>query len=298
MRPRIRALPLLAVAATVLTLGACTPAPEPAPTPNKTTHATRDLRYATAGGQDLLLNACLPRSDVATPAVILVHGGGFERGNKDSGGMMQLCRKMAADGFAAFSIDYRLMPEHQYPAQVDDLSAAIEWLRKPAQVKRFEIDPARIGLFGSSAGAIIAASQGTAGSGSTGEGSRVSAVVALSPASDLTESGLNLGRPSEAEVQLILAYLGCRDVEDCPDAKEASPLYGVDPSDPPFFIAVGEREIVPEQQAQALSDALTDAGVPVTFEVRPGSKHAIALLDDAMMSAVLDFLHQNLDQPT
>jgi acetyl esterase/lipase len=298
MRPRIRALPLLALLATVLTVGACSSAPEPpAPTANTAKHATKNLRYATAGGEDLLLNACLPRSDDKTPAVILVHGGGFQAGNKDSGGMMQLCRKLAADGFAAFSIDYRLMPEFQYPAQVDDLSAAIEWLREPAQVKRFEIDPARIGLFGSSAGAIMAASQGTQGSGPTDDGSRVGAVVALSPAADLTETGLRLGQPSDTEVKLILAYLGCRDVADCPDAKAASPLYGVDPTDPPFFIAVSDSEIVPEQQAEALSTALTEANVPVTFEVRPGSRHAMSLLDDAMFADVLAFLHENLDVP-
>lgn len=293
MRFPIRALPLLAMAAALLTLGGCASAPEPEPTPNTTRHATRDLRYATAAGEDLLLNACLPRSDVKTPAVVLVHGGGFEAGDRE--GMMPLCRKLAADGFAAFSIDYRLMPEHQYPAQVDDLRAAIEWLREPAQVKRFEIIPEKIGVFGSSAGAIIAASHGTSGEGGTGEGSRVAAVVALSPASDLTESGLALGKPSDDEVRLILAYLGCRDVGNCPDAKAASPLFGVDPTDPPFYIAVGDREIVPEQQAEVLSDALKSVNVPVTYQVKSGSRHALALLDEAMLADVLAFLHQNLD---
>jgi acetyl esterase len=295
MRLPIRALPFVALAAAMLTLGGCSSAPEPDPTPNSSTHATRDLRYATASGEDLLLNACLPRSDAKTPAVVLVHGGGFEAGDKE--GMMDVCRKFAADGFAAFSIDYRLMPEHQYPAQVDDLSAAIEWLREPAQVKRFEIDPARIGVFGSSAGAIIAASHGTSGTGDTGEGSRVAAVVALSPASDLTESGLALGKPSDDEVRLILAYLGCRDVGNCPDARAASPLFGVDPSDPPFYIAVSDSEIVPEQQAEVLSVALKNANVPVTYEVKPGSRHALALLDEAMLADVLAFLHENLDAP-
>jgi acetyl esterase len=295
MRSPIRALPLLALAAAMLTLGGCSSAPEPEPTANTTKHATQDLRYAKAGGEDLLLNACLPRSDVKTPAVVLVHGGGFEAGDKES--MMPLCRKLAADGFAAFSIDYRLMPEHQYPAQVDDLSAAIEWLREPAQVKRFEILPEKIGVFGSSAGAIIAASHGTSGTGDTSDGSRVAAVVALSPASDLTESGLALGTPSDDEVRLILAYLGCRDVGDCPDAKAASPLFGVDPSDPPFYIAVGDREIVPEQQAEVLSTALKNVNVPVTFQVKSGSRHALALLDEAMLAEVFAFLHENLDAP-
>jgi acetyl esterase len=187
------------------------------------------------------------------------------------------------------------MPEHQYPAQVDDLSAAIEWLREPAQVKRFEIIPEKIGVFGSSAGAIIAASHGTSGTGDTSAGSRVAAVVALSPASDLTESGLALGKPSDDEVRLILAYLGCRDVGNCPDAKAASPLFGVDPSDPPFYIAVGDREIVPEQQAEVLSTALKNANVPVTYQVKSGSRHALALLDEAMLAEVLAFLHENLD---
>jgi acetyl esterase len=286
--------------ACVLALGACTGSPQPTASPTTTTdsHATRDLVYSTASGQKLKLNACLPRSDAATPAVILLHGGGFESGGRES--MMGLCRTLAGSGFAAFSIDYRLMPKYPYPAQVDDLKAAITWLREPSHVKRFELDPARIALFGSSAGAIIAATQGTAGEGRWTPGdaktaTRVAAVVALSPAADLTAAGLTLGKPGNAEVQLILAYLGCHSIDNCPDARAASPLYAVDPTDPPFYIAASTNEIVPEQQAQALDTALTAAGVPVTLVVKPGSKHAISLLDTKMTAAILAFLHSNLD---
>jgi acetyl esterase len=295
-------LTLTAVLAAVLALGGCTSPPPTGqtPTPTAGSHATRNLVYATASGQKLQLNACLPRSDADTPAVILLHGGGFQSGGKES--MMGICRVLAKSGFAAFSIDYRLMPDFPYPAQVDDVKAAIAWLREPAQVKRFELDPARIALFGSSAGAIIAATQGAAGEGrwTTNDAStatRVAAVVALSPAVDLTATGLKLGKPGAAEVRLILAYLGCDAPETCPDARAASPLYAVDPTDPPFYIAASTGEIVPEQQAQAMNDALEAAGVPVTLDLKPGSKHAISLLDSATTAGVLAFLHEQLGAP-
>jgi acetyl esterase len=281
------------------TLGGCSsPPPTPTQTPTVNSHATRNLVYDTASGQKLKLNACLPHSDVATPAVILLHGGGFQSGGKES--MMGICRALAASGFAAFSIDYRLMPKYQYPAQVDDVKAAIAWLREPAQVKRFELDPARVALYGSSAGAIIAATQGTAGEGRWATGDkktrgRVAAVVALSPAVDLTAAGLKLGKPGATEIQLILAYLGCRSVESCPDARAASPLYAVDPTDPPFYIAASTSEIVPAQQAQVMAAALTKAGVPVALDVKPGSKHAISLLDTGTNAAITTFLHKQLD---
>jgi acetyl esterase len=295
-------LAIAAVLTAVLALGGCTsPRPtEDTPTPAAGSHATRNLVYATASGQKLQLDACLPRSDADTAAVILLHGGGFESGGKES--MMGVCRSLAKSGFAAFSIDYRLMPHFPYPAQVDDVKAAIAWLREPEQLKRFELDPARIGLFGSSAGAIIAATQGAEGEGEWAKddastATRVAAVVALSPAVDLTATGLKLGKPGAAEVRLILAYLGCDSPESCPDARAASPLYAVDPTDPPFYIAASTGEIVPEQQAQAMNNALEKAGVPVTLDLKPGKKHAISLLDSATTAAVMAFLHKQLDAP-
>ncbi|MFN7133091.1 MAG: aminotransferase class V-fold PLP-dependent enzyme [Myxococcales bacterium] len=54
------------------------------------------------------------------------------------------------------AIEYRLVPEARYPAQIDDVAAAVAWLREPAQVERFDLDPARIGVFGVSLGASVA----------------------------------------------------------------------------------------------------------------------------------------------
>jgi len=255
------------------------------------------IPYSEPDGEELLLNACLPAAtDAPTPAIVLIHGGGFEEGDRDSESMMGPCRELAGVGIAGFVIDYRLAPASTYPAQVDDVRAAVEWVRGGGNPTRYGVDPARIGLFGSSAGAIMAASVGADGEGPTDEGSRVAAVVALSPAADLTEAGLDLGDPSESELRLVLQYLGCSSLEDCDVAEPASPRYAVDPSDPPFFIAASEEEIIPIEQAEALRDALEDAGVPVEFQPREGDRHAIRLLDSDMRVRVLEFLRSSLGE--
>jgi acetyl esterase len=246
-----------------------------------------DLAYSEVDGEELLLNACLPpKSAGTTAAVILVHGGGFSEGDKDSGGMNTLCGELADQGFAAFNIDYRLAPS-AYPAQVDDLSAVVEWLRTDGQSTRY-------GIFGSSAGAIMAASVGTAGTGDLTTGSRVAAVVTLSAAVDLTEAGIELGTPSTAAVATILSYLGCDSISECPDAQDASALYSVDATDPPFYSAISAEELVPAGQAEAMNDALTAVGVESTLDVHDGNKHGIALLDSATRTGILEFLTKTL----
>ena len=85
--------------------------------------------------------------------------------------------------------------------------AELDPLRAPEQVERFGLDPAKIGLLGSSAGAILAQTYATSGTGPTDEGSRVGAVVSLSGVSLLTEAALQLGVPSPEAAAMALNYL-------------------------------------------------------------------------------------------
>ena len=254
-----------------------------------------DLQYGTARGEKLLLNACLPKGSKApSAAMILIHGGGFDSGTRDFGGMSALCSELADGGIAAFSVGYRLAPKFPYPAQVKDVTNALEWLREPDQVAKFGIDPERIGLVGSSAGAIIASSIGTNGTGSLARGDRVAAVVALSPAVDLTEAGLQLGDPSKKAIASIQQYLGCSDFTDCPNARDASAVYSVDKTDPPFYVAISKKELVPLEQGQALARALQAVDVPVILDVKTGKRHALELLDEATRASIRQFLLDNL----
>ncbi len=89
-----------------------------------------------------------------TPAIVFMHGGGFVLGDLDS--YDALCRALTSEsGCRLISVDYRLAPEHPFPAAVDDCYDAVSWIAKNAA--RLGIDPARIAVAGDSAGGNLAA---------------------------------------------------------------------------------------------------------------------------------------------
>lgn len=288
----------MGLTALLVTLTACSSSSEPTarldPGPDNVA-VEEGLTYWSDDQSELKLDACLPTdAEGPLPAVLIVHGGGFTEGARDSTGLRTLCELTAEQGAAAFSIDYRLAPEFTYPAQVDDLANAVQWLREPAQVEQFGIDPARIGAIGSSAGAIIAQSLATRGEGPLDTGERLGAVASLSGVSVLSPEGLELGQPSEDAADLVLNYLGCTSVTDCPQSVPASPITGVDPSDPPMLLVNGTDELVPEEQAEALAAALADAGVPAELLIVDEPDHGITLLNSDVRRAVLTFLEEQL----
>jgi len=117
-----------------------------------------DLVYLTLpetpyGKRDLHLDLFRPEKPGKYPALILVHGGGWRSGNKSM--QNPLARQIAAHGYVTASVEYRLSPEALYPAAVYDLKAAIRYLR--ANAGKYNIDPNRIAISGSSAGGQLAA---------------------------------------------------------------------------------------------------------------------------------------------
>lgn len=251
--------------------------------------------YRTVDGQQLTINACTPEhSSGPVPAVLIIHGGGFWRGSNTSVNMGNVCAALVEAGMAGFSVEYRLAPAHPFPAAVDDLQAAVEWLREPAQVTRFGIDPTRIGALGGSAGANLAMELGTLGTGDLTSGSRVAAVVSLSGPTDLTVAGLALGDIGQGRINIVRGYLGCTVIANCPQARDASPLYQVDPSDPPLFIAHSVNEPIPVAQAEVMIKAMRDASVTVESRLLPGRAHAFAYLDAPLWNDIVAFLRQSL----
>ncbi|GAA1510459.1 hypothetical protein GCM10009761_10680 [Agromyces terreus] len=252
--------------------------------------------FATVGDEQLLLDACLPEEDGPRASIVLLHGGGFTEGNRVAGGMRELCTRFADAGFAAFSIDYRLVPAIVYPGQVEDVQSAIAWLREPEQVDRFDLDPARIGLLGSSAGAILAQEVGTLGEGPLDEGTRVGAVASLSGVSLMTEEALSLGTPTEEAIGMIMTYLDCETpaADACPQAAEASAALHVDATDPPMLLVNGEDELVPEEQAQAMHASLESVGVASKVIIGREGAHGVALLAPGVSDDVLEFFAEAL----
>jgi acetyl esterase len=109
------------------------------------------LAHAQIGAR--LYYGALPNAWQRLPCLLFFHGGGFTIGSIDTHDA--LCRKLAADAqCAVLSVNYRLAPEHKFPAAADDAFGAFDWLR--AHCGELGIDPARIAIGGDSAGGTLA----------------------------------------------------------------------------------------------------------------------------------------------
>lgn len=121
----------------------------------------RGLTYVQRGDHALRLDLYLPGANSSTPAgaartaplVVLVHGGGWRSGTRED--MAPLAARLAARGFAAATVSYRLSGEAPYPAAIHDIKQAVRWLRTKAL--NYRIDAQRIAIAGGSAGGQIAA---------------------------------------------------------------------------------------------------------------------------------------------
>ncbi|GAA2035067.1 hypothetical protein GCM10009819_19350 [Agromyces tropicus] len=261
-----------------------------------------DLEYGVADdGTVLTLDVCRPPASAiggTHAAVVSIHGGSWARGDKANADWRNVCLWLASEGFVAASVNYRLVPDAVYPAQIDDVAAAVAWLREPAQLDRFGLDPARIGVFGGSAGGHLAALLGTLGEGPLDVGSRVAAVAELSGPVGLGLPELDADAASDWLRGIVGDFLDCEPGtpdESCPQAIDASPTAWVDPTDPPFFIGHADSEIIPLSQAERLAATLGASAVEADLAIVPGEAHSIGILDEGLRAEVAAFLHAHLD---
>jgi len=223
-----------------------------------------DVIYGTAGGQALKLDFARPIACAAQtlPLAIYVHGGGWHAGDKAGAFELKESKVLFQLGFAVASINYRLSPGAQFPAQINDCKLAVRFFRKYAQ--QFGINPGQIGLWGGSAGGHLVALMATADDNDGLEGpgleeysSRPQAVVDHYGLHDLTY----MARTDEEAIQTILDLLGCLPA-DCPvKAREASPITYVTADDPPVLVMCGDKDWrAPFEQSADFALRLSRAG--------------------------------------
>ena len=263
----------------------------------------QDIPYGTADGAPLLLDACFPAdADIDDPgsppraSIVVIHGGSWQHGDKANLNWRSVCQWLASEGFVAVSVNYRLVPTATFPAQLDDVQDAVRWLRDPAQVLRYNLDPDRIGAFGGSAGGNLSALLGTVGSGPWTDDARVAAVADLSGPVDLRKPIRTTDSYNQDFAQVVLDYLGCTTYADCPGVAKASPVFLADETDPPFFVAHSTDEFIPIKQSDELVAALRDHGVDTTYVTVAGSPHSIAMLDDDLRTRIITFFRDKLGQ--
>ncbi len=242
------------------------------------------VSFCAPGGVDLKLDLWLPDGpgNVRVPATLFLHGGAWRTGSRHGSQWLARLRGPLLDsGIAVATADYRLSPDHAWPAHAEDARCAIRFLR--ARADEFGIDPDRIGVWGESSGAHLASLVGTAdpdvfaGSGGhAGFSSRAAAVVALFGPADLTDpTGWPPGSSSVFE-----SVFGTAD-RDSPILAAASPVAYVTADDPPFLLVHGTLDVVvPIQQSIALDAALDQAGVESELIVVDDGDHGLTTLAD------------------
>lgn len=263
--------------------------------------------YHTVGGQDLRLDLACPAQDPAstnlTAALLYLHGGGFQKGNRRAyAGPM---RAMARQGVFAATADYRLAdgsPGRKFPAAVQDAACAVRWIK--AHAAEYRVDPRHIAILGGSAGGNLAL------------------MVALAP--ELADAETN--RPyAEFDSRVCGAinfcgptdYLRQLEAEKSPDrmsvfrylrggtlralrasARAASPIYQLDPADPPVLSlhVTGDR-VVPFANAEALDEAMKAAGLSHVLVPIVGDQHAGVIYQDQVDRETVAFLRRLLSDP-
>lgn len=258
----------------------------------------RDVAYVTDGHERQKLDLYVPDTGENVPLIIWVHGGAWRGGDKTHYVRMEYLKT----GYAGASLNYRLSQHAIFPAQIEDMKAAVRWLR--ANAETYRLDPNRFAAWGSSAGGHLVAMLGTTGDVAEFEvgenlkvSSRVQAVVDYFGPTDFLQmdaqslpDGLVHDAPDSPESQLV----GGPIQEHKDRVASANPITYVSKDDSPILIIHGDQDkLVPYHQSVLLKDALEAAGVPVTFYKVEGGGHGW-FKDPKVPELTKSFLEQHL----
>lgn len=234
----------------------------------------RDLTYARAGGRDLRLDI-LRRTDLVGPAPVFlfVHGGGWILGHKRQQGHVTL-HELAAAGWVCVAIDYRLSPRATFPDHLEDVRAAIGWVKRT--IRDHGGDPGFIVLGGGSAGAHLASLAAlTATAPAPGEPDlRVQGCVAYYGVYDFADRDRAF-RHGMFRVLLERMILKRRFADGAAPFDDASPITHIGADAPPFMVLHGDRDsLAPIAGAARFVDAFQRiARSPMVWVNLPGAQH-------------------------
>lgn len=279
-----------------------------------------DVAYA--GGSDAQkLDLYLPegagknaKKGKGVPLIINVHGGSFRQGDKamEKPNIAHQLRQ----GYAAASVNYRLRGEALFPAGVQDVKAAVRWLRAHAGACGF--DPGRFVIWGESAGGYMAQMAAVTGGrktmfddpalGNAGVSSAVQAAVVWYGLNNFAamddqfrqDTPKTCGRlnPRDAAESSESQWLGAALPTIPEKVRKADPLTYIDTARdlPPFSIATGDADcLVPHQQSRNLHKAVRKTGTPSELTIHPSAGHGPEV-DRQQIPQTLKFLNRTFDR--
>ncbi len=274
-----------------------------------TVHVTRDVTVPSGRGPQLSADVYTTATTSTTgterrPAIVMIHGGAWTSGDKAD--LAGIARSFAGAGFVAVSVNYDLAGPDRYPHQVQDSQTWVRYVQQHAA--ELGVDPARVGVFGVSAGGNLALLVGTQGSGDSSL-PPIRAVATWSGMSDLTVLAPPDGKPHPANPPAgcmgqsicigisspgsFTDFLGCT-LRQCPQRfAAASPVNGVTAATPPMYLTSSQTDFAPFDQSQRMAAALTAKGVAAQAVAVPGAGHAETLKPQAM-APTIEFFRRRL----
>jgi len=257
----------------------------------------KDVAYLPAGRAekaDLYLPA-RRGPGVRSPAVVIIHGGGWSGGRKDAAREINIGTTLAKHGYVGLSIDYLLATDEKpsWPQNVHDCKTAVRWLR--ANAEKLQLDVDHVGCIGGSAGGHLSALLALTGAGN-GDG-----LNPTEPYGDLScavQCCVNMYGVTEfADGESAKRMLG-KTKSEAPELHQAAYLTThIDPRDPPFLILHGTADaLVPVAQSEMLAAALEKAGVEHELLIIDGAPHTFHLqpAQRDLRPVVLGFFDEHL----
>ena len=242
-----------------------------------------DVPYAQPVMKEHQLDLNIPDGHGPFTAVIMIHGGGFDTGDKGGTGLKPLLNTLSQAGVAWFSINYRMGPDYHLPQAIEDVNASIRWVKEHAA--EYHVNPRKIVIAGESAGGYLAGYAAT----HPEHGTELAAVLDFYGGMDyVTLTQLRHDHPERFDMKNLnghiangggIRFFGVNSLDDAgwTRLKEVSPYYAVRKGVPPFLIIHGNADDqVAYEQSPAMCDAIRKAGSKCDLITIEGGGHGMS----------------------
>jgi acetyl esterase/lipase len=282
-----------------------TTVPVPVVLPERTT--AFDISYGTLHSSQKV-DVYTPKAVAPFPVVVLIHGGGWVQGDKMEYRTSIKTEALLARGYAVVAVNYRLSNVAKFPAQIQDVKAAVRWIR--ANATTYNFNPNKIGAWGTSAGGHLTALLATSGGinaledltqGDATKSSTIQAAVDwFGPTDFLQMDAQTIAQGCGASAAIhnaansfesnLMGYA----IQTQPTLVQvANPITYVTTNDPPMYIAHGLGDCtVPRAQGQILYDALVaiKGTTDLKINMLSNSGHGTGQFEDiAFVNVMVDF---------